>query len=41
VIAALLVGLRTALEERTLAREVPRYDTYAQRTPYRLLPGTW
>ncbi len=39
--AALLMVLRTALEDRTLRRELPGYDAYAQRVRYRLLPGLW
>ena len=38
--AALIVA-RTALEDRTLRRELPGYAEYAQRTRYRLLPGVW
>lgn len=33
--------LRTALEDRTLRRELPGYEEYAQRTRFRLLPGLW
>jgi protein-S-isoprenylcysteine O-methyltransferase Ste14 len=33
--------VRTALEDRTLRRELPGYEEYAQRTCYRLLPGVW
>jgi len=32
---------RTALEDRTLRRELPGYEDYAQRTRYRLAPGVW
>jgi protein-S-isoprenylcysteine O-methyltransferase Ste14 len=42
--AGLLIGLfvlRTALEDRTLARQFPDYKKYAQQTRYRLLPGIW
>ena len=35
------VVLRTALEDRTLRRELPGYDDYARRTRYRLVPGAW
>ena len=44
VAAAPLVGLftvRTALEDRTLRRELAGYQEYAARTRYRLLPGLW
>lgn len=40
VLAVLLVW-RTALEDRTLRRELPGYAEYAARTRYRLLPGLW
>ena len=40
VMAALLL-VRTALEDRTLHRELPGYPEYAQKTPYRLIPGIW
>ena len=40
LIAYLLV-VRTALEDRTLRDELPGYTDYAQRVPYRLLPGIW
>lgn len=33
--------IRTALEDRTLQRELPGYSAYAQRVRYRLLPGIW
>jgi protein-S-isoprenylcysteine O-methyltransferase Ste14 len=42
--AALLVAcivLRTALEDRTLQRELPGYAAFAKKTRYRLLPGVW
>jgi len=32
---------RTALEDRTLRRELSGYEEYAARTRYRLLPGAW
>jgi protein-S-isoprenylcysteine O-methyltransferase Ste14 len=40
-LAALLMILRTALEDRTLREELPGYAGYAQRTRYRLVPGIW
>jgi protein-S-isoprenylcysteine O-methyltransferase Ste14 len=40
VLAAALV-VRTALEDRTLQRELAGYAEYARRTRYRLLPGVW
>ncbi len=38
---ALLFVARTALEDRTLMRELPGYSDYAAVTRYRLLPGLW
>ncbi len=32
---------RTALEDRTLCRELSGYEEYVARTRYRLLPGVW
>jgi protein-S-isoprenylcysteine O-methyltransferase Ste14 len=37
----LLLVLRTALEDRTLMRELPGYADYARRTRYRLVPFLW
>lgn len=42
--AALLVAnlfVRTALEDRTLQRELEGYQEYAARVRYRLIPGVW
>ena len=33
--------LRTALEDRTLVRELPGYEEYTHKTRYRLLPWVW
>jgi protein-S-isoprenylcysteine O-methyltransferase Ste14 len=41
VLAALLTVVRTALEDRTLQKELEGYTEYAQQTRYRLLPGVW
>lgn len=38
---AMLMVIRTALEDRTLKAELPGYAEYAQRVRYRLLPGVW
>lgn len=38
---ALLLVVRTALEDRTLCQELSGYAEYAQRTRYRLVPGVW
>jgi len=36
-----LFVVRTALEDRTLRKELPGYAEYAMSTRYRLLPGIW
>lgn len=41
VVAAALMVVRTALEDRMLREELPGYTEFAQRTRYRLLPGVW
>jgi protein-S-isoprenylcysteine O-methyltransferase Ste14 len=38
---ALLVIIRTVVEDRTLLAELDGYKEYAQQTRYRLLPGIW
>ena len=38
---ALLLVVRTALEDRLLRAELPGYEDYARRVRYRLLPGVW
>jgi protein-S-isoprenylcysteine O-methyltransferase Ste14 len=38
---AILVILRTALEDRLLRTELSGYADYARQVPYRLLPGAW
>jgi len=40
-VALVVTVLRTALEDRVLADELPGYGEYATRVPYRLLPGLW
>jgi len=40
LIAALFIW-RTAMEDRTLRRELPEYEQFAAVTRYRLLPGVW
>jgi protein-S-isoprenylcysteine O-methyltransferase Ste14 len=37
----ILFVIRTALEDRTLQKELPGYQEYALRVRYRLLPGVW
>lgn len=36
-----LFVIRADLEDRTLRRGLPGYNDYADRVPYRLLPGLW
>lgn len=38
---AVLMIVRTILEDRTLQAELPGYKEYTQRVRYRLLPGVW
>jgi protein-S-isoprenylcysteine O-methyltransferase Ste14 len=38
---ALLLFVRTVLEDRVLVNELPGYAEYAERTRYRLVPGAW
>lgn len=38
---AILFVVRTALEDRTLQKELDGYMAYAERTRYRLLPSVW
>ncbi len=40
-LAAVLLLLRTALEDRTLQAELAGYADYARRVRYRLVPGMW
>ena len=40
-LSALLLVLRTALEDRTLQAELTGYADFASRVRYRLLPGIW
>ncbi len=41
VAAALLIIVRTALEDRTLQAELAGYKEYAAKVRYRILPGIW
>ena len=41
ILAAAVLVVRTALEDRTLQAELPGYKEYAKRVRYRLLPGIW
>jgi protein-S-isoprenylcysteine O-methyltransferase Ste14 len=38
---AMLVTVRTALEDAMLQRELPGYAEYARKVRDRLLPGVW
>jgi protein-S-isoprenylcysteine O-methyltransferase Ste14 len=40
-LAALLMVIRTALEDRTLHMELEGYKDYARRVRFRLVPGIW
>ncbi|MEW5719963.1 MAG: isoprenylcysteine carboxylmethyltransferase family protein, partial [Chloroflexota bacterium] len=40
-VMAVLLVVRTALEDKTLQAELPGYAEYAQRVRYRLLPRVW
>jgi protein-S-isoprenylcysteine O-methyltransferase Ste14 len=40
-VCALLLVLRTVLEDRTLQAELTGYKEYSRRVRYRLLPGIW
>lgn len=40
-LCAILLIIRTALEDRTLQAELPGYGDYARQVRYRLLPGIW
>ncbi len=40
-LASLLLVVRTALEDKTLLKELDGYSEYAGRVRYRLLPGIW
>jgi len=41
VVITLVFLWRTALEDRTLRRELPGYEAYTTVTRYRLMPGLW
>ncbi len=41
VTVALLLILRTALDDRTLGAELEGYAEYTQKVRYRLIPGVW
>jgi protein-S-isoprenylcysteine O-methyltransferase Ste14 len=41
LLAALIIIIRTSMEDRTLQAELPGYAEYARQVRYRLLPGVW
>jgi protein-S-isoprenylcysteine O-methyltransferase Ste14 len=41
VLAAGLMVVRTALEDRTLRTELPGYEAYTRSVRFRLIPGVW
>ena len=41
ILLAIVIVVRTALEDRTLQAELPGYKEFAAKTRYRLLPGLW
>jgi protein-S-isoprenylcysteine O-methyltransferase Ste14 len=41
IAAAVLMVIRTSLEDRTLQAELPGYPEYVQKVRYRLVPGIW
>jgi protein-S-isoprenylcysteine O-methyltransferase Ste14 len=41
ITAAILMGIRTYLEDRTLQAELPGYQDYMREVRYRLVPGIW
>ncbi len=41
LIAALMIVIRTALEDRALQAGLPGYTDYARQVRYRLIPGVW
>ena len=40
-LCAVLIVVRTALEDRTLRAELSGYEDYAREVRYRLVPGIW
>ena len=41
ILSALVLIIRTTMEDKTLISELPGYKEYAERVRYRLLPGVW
>jgi protein-S-isoprenylcysteine O-methyltransferase Ste14 len=41
LMTAMMMVIRTALEDRMLKAELPGYSTYVENVHYRLIPGIW
>jgi len=41
ILLAVVIIIRTALEDKTLQEELPGYKEFTKKTKYRLLPGIW
>jgi protein-S-isoprenylcysteine O-methyltransferase Ste14 len=41
ILVAIVMIVRTALEDKTLQAELPGYKEYTLQTRYRLIPGVW
>jgi len=41
ILSALVLVIRTSMEDKTLIEELPGYKEYAERVRYRLIPGIW
>ena len=41
ILAAIVLVIRTAMEDKTLQAELPGYKEYTEQVRYRLLPGIW
>jgi protein-S-isoprenylcysteine O-methyltransferase Ste14 len=41
VLTAIVLLVRTRLEDTTLSNELPGYSDYARRVRFRILPGIW
>ena len=41
LLAAVVLVIRTAMEDKILQEELPGYKEYAERVRYRLLPRVW
>jgi len=41
LIAAIMLVVRTSLEDKMLQKEIPGYAEYTRQVRYRLVPGVW